>query len=219
MPTENVSSPLVAHHHNLWLIHTPSYHAAIIRLQQGGLVLWGAPPFTQALATSIAMLGELQHVIVGSSDFIGAAHAWQKAFPNCQFWASPGVRSAAQKQGKQIAFSNDLWASPDPTWSSELDQLLLKNDPCEAIFYHYESKTLLVEGFVTQPQGLLSRWLKGSHNGVLEVAKKHRSNRTNQENSRRALEYFRLLAPEYLIGRSIGLTDQVEQLLNLQKDQ
>lgn len=213
MPTENVSSPLQAHGEHLWLVHHNEYHSAVIRLQDASILLWGAPSFSQALATQIALLGQLKHVLICSAQQLGDVDAWQQAFPNCRFWASPGARRQASQQGLNAVFSNDLGASPDPTWSAELDQLLCRSADQEVILYHYASQTLLIEGLLAEPTSLMPRWLGAATGGELSVPKRFLRNEDNRQQSKQAMAYLALLKPQFLLLRTSGLHSQGSEMI------
>lgn len=216
MKSNSVSSLLVCHSENVWLISGASQHAALIRLANGELLLWGAPTFDRALATEIAMLGVLKHLLICSANSLDDLQNWRNALPNCQLWACPGARRAASKQGLQVNFTNDLGASPDPNWSAVMDQLLFttSNDG-EVILYHYESKTLIIEHLLSATSSnLLKRLVNRDQSQPVRVAKSLLRSESDKTKTVELLNYMSVLKADYIYGRDIGLLENAQDIVD-----
>lgn len=216
MKSNSVSSLLVCHSENVWLISGASQHAALIRLANGELLLWGAPSFDRALATEIAMLGVLKHLLICSASSLDDLQNWRNALPNCQLWACPGARRAANKQGLQVNFTNDLGASPDPNWSAVMDQLLFTtSSDGEVMLYHYHSKTLLVEHlFSPASKGLISRFRNNAQANAIRINKAFLRQDADKEATKNILKYFSMLEPSFILGREIGLLGEAKPAID-----
>jgi hypothetical protein len=99
---------------------------------------------------AVSRLGPVGHLV--SSNFLHYAHiaAWKQRFPEATAWASPGVRERAAAQGIAVTFDDDLKDVPDPAWSDDIDQLIMRGTRVmrEVVFFHRSSKTLILTDLI-----------------------------------------------------------------------
>lgn len=178
---------------DLWHIEGDDESAALIRLTSGKILMWGAPQYSEALHQQIAAIGQPAHLLIPSPAALGDVGTWCTQLKECKFWAAAGVRRAANKRQISCRFAYDLGASPDPNWSSEMDQLIVNmaHGVSDILLFHYASETLLASSCLTIKQG----W----RNKRLAVAASTRRQIANKADLPRLMQHLEQLAPQHLL--------------------
>jgi hypothetical protein len=135
--------------------HYPT-RMAVIRLDNGDLVIWSPTALTEALRAAVDALGTVRHLVAPNAlhhVFIGD---WKGAWPGALLYAPPGLRA----KRKDLAFDADLGDAPMPSWDGAIDQVMLANAiATEIVFFHRESGTVLFTDLLQQlPAGWFSGW-------------------------------------------------------------
>jgi hypothetical protein len=150
---------------DLWLAEGPVLVAAagfhyptrmvIIRLANGGLILWSPIALTPALKSAVDALGPVAHLIGPNNLHHMALGDWQAAYPAAQLHAAP--RLAAKRPDLRVDAT--LGPTLPPGWAGEVDQVVIENRiTTEVVFYHRASRTVIFTDLLQQlPPG----WFKG----------------------------------------------------------
>lgn len=131
----------------------------VIRLENGGLWIVSPVPLDDPLATQLATLGPVEHIVAPSCFhhlFAGPAH---ERYPGAMLWAAPGL---ARKR-PDLRFDGELLGER-PTWTDEIDRCLVDGVPRirEVVFFHRRSRSLLCFDYlfnVHQEHHTLTRWV------------------------------------------------------------
>lgn len=134
----------------LWIVDQPfSFFGArigvrmtIIRLEDGRLWIHSPVPLSEELADAIDGLGVVSALIAPSLYhhlYVGAA---ARRWPSAAVYAAPGL---AEKQ-RDLQGAEVLTDAPPELWRHQIDQHVIGGIPRvnEVVFFHRESKTLLV---------------------------------------------------------------------------
>jgi len=116
---------------------------AVVRLRDGGLFVHSPAPLSGELRSALDELGPVRFVVPAS-----ALHGhlfmeqYRDAYPRVELFAAPEL----PRRRPDLAFADELGDEPDPRWSSELDQALLRGHRLfpEVVFLHRATRTLLV---------------------------------------------------------------------------
>ena len=114
---------------------------AVIRLSGGALFIWSPIALSEDLRAAVDALGEVHFVIAPNSLHHLFLGEWQRAYPGARLYAPPGLR----ERRKDLVFDGDLDDAPNPDWSVEIDQVLVRGNliTTEAVFFHRRSRTVL----------------------------------------------------------------------------
>ena len=129
----------------------------VVRLPAGGLWIQSPIPWTPALRTALARLGEVRHVVAPNCYHDECLKEFQTEYPAARFHAAPGL--AAQRQ--HIRFAADpLSNTAHPDWQNTIDQHLVQGMPRfnEVIFLHRASRSLIITD-IAMNFGSDSGWL------------------------------------------------------------
>lgn len=136
--------------------HYPT-RMAVIRLPDSSLFIWSPVPLTADLRSEVDRVGTVAHIVAPNSLHHLSIPDWQRAYPDAQVYAPPGLR---QKR-KDIRFDQDLNDKPPPAWAGEIDQVLMAGNAIttEAVFFHGKSGTVLFTDLLQQlPPDWFSGW-------------------------------------------------------------
>ncbi len=100
----------------------------VVQLQGGGLWIYAPVALTDGLATELAEMGSIDHIVSPNADHTEHAQVWAKAFPSARLW---DIETLAPDQAEEA-------------WQGQLHQLLVRVRPGrrEAVFCHRPSRTL-----------------------------------------------------------------------------
>lgn len=151
---------------NIWITDGPAITAAagfhyptrmaVIRLTNGDLVLWSPTALTDDLRAEIETLGTVRHLVAPNSLHHTFLSEWQRAYPDAEAYAPPGLR----EKRMDIRFSVDFSDSPIAAWAGEIDHAIIWGNriTTEVVFFHRESGTAIFTDLIQQfPRG----WFKG----------------------------------------------------------
>ena len=96
--------------------------------------------------------GRVQHIVSPNKLHHVFLKQWQDRFPSARLYASPGLKE--RKVAKGLKFHTTLTSKPDPTYISEIDQILFGEGSglTEVIFYHKPSRTVLLTDCVQRQE-------------------------------------------------------------------
>lgn len=122
----------------------------VLRLQSGELLLHSPTRRTPALAEAIEALGPVRHLVAPSTGHWQFVEEWQRAHPDAQVWAVPGLRSRGQVRRSALRIDRDLGETAPGEWAQEVEQGIVKGGGgfSEAWFFHRPSRTLLLTDLV-----------------------------------------------------------------------
>lgn len=115
----------------------------VVRLPSGGVWIHSPIPWTAALRSEVAAIGDIRHVIGPNRFHDECLREFQAEYPNASFHAAPGLAELR----RDVRFvDTPLTDSPHPDWADVLDQHLVKGMPRlnEVIFLHRPSRTLIL---------------------------------------------------------------------------
>lgn len=130
---------------------------AVMQLADGSLFVWSPIDLTDALKTSVDVLGPVRHIVEPNALHHLHLAAWKHAYPDAVLHAPPGLR---QKR-TDIAFHADLGDNAHPDWAGQIDQVLIHGNriTTETVFFHRPSGTVLFCDLLQQiPPHLLTGW-------------------------------------------------------------
>ena len=114
----------------------------VVRLGDGGLVLFSPLPGVEQAADEIRALGEVRAIVAPNlMHHLGLAPA-ARLFPGARVYGPRGL----EKKCPDVAITGTLDGAPDPLWSAEIDQVAVGGMPKldEVAFFHRPSKTLFL---------------------------------------------------------------------------
>jgi hypothetical protein len=135
--------------------HYPT-RMAVIRLDDGGLVIWSLVALTAELKAAVEALGAVHLIIAPNSLHHVFLSEWIEACPGAKVYAAPGLR---EKRG-DIRFDADLDDTPPPAWAGQMDQVVVNGNAItrEVVFFHRKSGTVLFTDLIQQ---LAPGWFSG----------------------------------------------------------
>jgi Domain of unknown function (DUF4336) len=156
---------------DIWIIDGQAIHfyampfstrATVVRLSGGDIWVHSPTRLSADLATEVAALGPVAHLV--APNWLHYAHMarWQARFPKARSWAAPGVRARAESRGVALKFDADLEDTAPPGWRGEIDQMIVQGSRIhrEAVFFHHKSKTLILTDLIENFEpGHLKWWM------------------------------------------------------------
>lgn len=129
---------------------------AVMRLADGGLLVWSPVGLTDTLHAQVNALGPVRHIVAPNTLHHLYIPEWKNAFPEAKLHAAPGL----PEKRKDIAFDEILGDAPPPGWAGEIDQLVMKNAIAdEVVFFHVKSGTVLFTDLIQHfPRGWFRGW-------------------------------------------------------------
>ncbi|WP_437484346.1 DUF4336 domain-containing protein [Sorangium sp. So ce1014] len=122
-------------------LHFP-VRSPVVRLGDGGLILFSPLPGVEQVAGEIRALGEVRAIVAPNlMHHLGLAPA-ARAFPGARLYGPRGLREKCP----DVTFTGVLDGAPDPLWSAEIDQVAVGGVPRldEVAFFHRPSSTLFL---------------------------------------------------------------------------
>ncbi|MDB5038432.1 MAG: hypothetical protein JWQ35_1960 [Bacteriovoracaceae bacterium] len=118
----------------------------ICRLPNNQLWIWSPIQIDQQLKTEIDSLGDVAYVVAPNRYHHLFLSSVREFFPNALFYCAPGL----EIKRKDVRFDGTLNSEVLHPWSSSFDQINLKGSHSynEVIFFHKESKTLIVTDLI-----------------------------------------------------------------------
>lgn len=149
---------------------------AVIRLKDGGLLLWSPVAIKDGLDHEVVALGPVRQLIAPNRLHHMFLGDWAARFPEAHILAAPGVAEARP----DLNVSTELPSMS--MWAGELDQVLLRNRIAdELVLFHRVSGTVLFCDLIQHfPPGWFSGWrglvarLDGMSGAVPTVPRKFR---------------------------------------------
>ncbi|MCB1396177.1 MAG: DUF4336 domain-containing protein [Rhodobacter sp.] len=127
----------------------------VLRLGDGGLVLWSPVQPTRALRDAVADLGPVRALVAPNRLHHLFLGDWAQAFPQARLLAAPGV---AQKR-PDLTIAGELGDTPPDDWADAIDTRLIPNTIApEVLLFHRESGTALVCDLL---QNMAADWYHG----------------------------------------------------------
>lgn len=131
---------------------------SVIRLENGDLLLHSPIRYTPELAEALEAIGPIRHLVAPNVAHWTFVKAWQDAYPQATTWGVPGLRNRRQVRHAGLRIDRDLQEAPEPEWAGELEQAIVPGAAGfrEAVFFHTQSRTLLLVDLVQnlQPEKL-----------------------------------------------------------------
>lgn len=118
----------------------------VIRLGSGSLLLHSPIPIHQGLKEEIDSLGEVKYLIAPNRFHHLHITQCSRSFPDAELWAAPGL---AEKR-KDVKFDGVIVDETSFGSGAEIEQFLFEGIPLinEVVFYHSESKTLILTDLI-----------------------------------------------------------------------
>lgn len=137
---------------------------AVIRLDDGGLLVWSPVAISDPLRAEVDALGPVRAIVTPTAMHSVSLTAWKDAYPNAVLYAAPGSR----KRSRGIAFDADLSDEPPSTWREQIDQVLVRGNliATEAVFFHRKSGTAL---FADLLQNYAETWFSGANKMIARM--------------------------------------------------
>ncbi|MGO4684751.1 DUF4336 domain-containing protein [Hyphomicrobium sp. 2TAF46] len=151
---------------NIWLADGPEVKVigfryptrmVVIRLTNGGLLIWSPVALSEDLRRELQALGEVHHLVAPNSLHHLFLDEWQEAYPLARLYGTPGLRV----RRKDLDLHAELGDVPPPEWAADLDQVLMRGNriTTEVVFFHKHSGTVLFTDLLQQfPVGWFHGW-------------------------------------------------------------
>lgn len=121
---------------------------SVVRLSGEGGGLWLHSPIRldRGLKERLDVLGPVRFVVCPNRLHHLFAGEYFGAYPEASIYASPGLH----EKRPDLPFHGVLGDAPEPGWAQDLDQAFFQGDRQlrEVVFYHRESRTLIVADLV-----------------------------------------------------------------------
>ena len=118
----------------------------VVRLPSGKLWIWSPIALDEELATALAQLGEVAHLVEPNLLHHLALAAWQERWPEARAYAPPGLA----KRYPSLRFHAELQDEPIPEFEGVIKQVVVRGSFFmeEVLFLHAPSGTLFVGDLV-----------------------------------------------------------------------
>lgn len=134
--------------------HYPT-RMAVMRLSDGGLVIWSPTALSDTLRAGVDTLGPVRHIIAPNRLHHMALPDWHTAYPEALVHALPGT---AEKR-PEVRFASNLEDTPHLAWAGEIDQIVVPNTIAdEVVLFHRLSGTVI---FTDLLQNFPPDWFTG----------------------------------------------------------
>ena len=135
---------------NLWDYNAPlsilgmslGHRMTVARLQNGALWVHSPVAYTPELATELAALGPVEHVVAPNAMHDTYLEGWFQAYPEARFHGARGF----SKFRPDLKFTDQLGDTADAAWADQFDQHMVRGMPRlnEVVFLHRPSRTLIL---------------------------------------------------------------------------
>ncbi|MFT3810569.1 MAG: DUF4336 domain-containing protein [Micropepsaceae bacterium] len=129
---------------------------AVIRLADGGLLIWSPIALTPALRDAVTALGEVRFLAAPNTLHHLFLEGWQRAFPRAALHAAPGL----DRKRRDLSIAATLSETPPAAWTADIDQAVFVTAiTTETVFFHRPSSTVLFTDLIQHfPQGWFTGW-------------------------------------------------------------
>lgn len=130
---------------------------AVLRLADGGLVLWSPVACDAALRAAVGDLGPVRHLVAPNSLHHLAMGEWQGAYPDATLHAAPGLA----KKRPDLRIDATLGDVAPAAWAGQIELCLVPGNVItqEVVFFHRASGTVPFTDLLQQfPEGWFSGW-------------------------------------------------------------
>jgi hypothetical protein len=135
--------------------HYPT-RMAVIRLENGDLLVWSPTALAEDLRAAVAALGPVRFIVAPNTLHHSFIAQWCEAWPSARCFAVPQLAAARP----DLRIHGDLTDTPQVEWHQQIDQVVLPPTSImtEVVFFHRQSGTVL---FTDLLQNLPPRWYRG----------------------------------------------------------
>jgi hypothetical protein len=114
----------------------------ILRLEDGGLILFSPLPTVEQAAGELRTIGEVRAIVAPNLMHHLGLEPAARLFPEARLYGRRGLH----EKRRDLRFTGVLDDAPDPLWSAEIDQVAVGGMPRldEVVFFHRPSKTLFL---------------------------------------------------------------------------
>ena len=119
-----------------------------VRLANKKLWIHAPTPLSNALKTEINDIGDVGYLFCGNNLHNMFFMDWVYAYPQAEAWVTPGIPKKLSSLDNYDIFKENIWIE-------EFDTASMKEVPKfdETVFYHYDSKSLIVTDLVQNHGG------------------------------------------------------------------
>ena len=121
---------------------------SVVRLsgEGGGLWLHSPVALDRRLREALEELGRVRFVVCPNRGHHMFAGQYFAAYPDASVFAAPGL----SEKRPDLPFDGVLGDEPEPGWGQDLEQAIFRGERLlrEVVFYHQESRTLIVTDLV-----------------------------------------------------------------------
>jgi hypothetical protein len=134
----------------------------VVRLPSGDLWVHSPIAWSDRLATSLADLGRVRHLVAPNTLHYWYLPDWRDRFPTARTYGAPGVSQTARRP---LVLDETLGDQAPDAWEDAFDQCLVPGSLLtEVDFLHRASRTLIITDLIEnfEPQrvrNVLLRWL------------------------------------------------------------
>ncbi len=140
----------------------------IIRQNDNNLWLHSPVAINESRINAIKELGAVSHIIAPNNLHHLFVNDWFEHFPDAKVWVAPDLPGKLPK----LTFYGVLGETPETSWKDDIDQVYFQGSNIlpEMIFFHRQSRTLIVTDFIQNHDPAKNNWfwkIVKRFNGVL----------------------------------------------------
>ena len=140
----------------IWVVDSGPMHGllplrmTVIRLPDGGLLLYSPTRSTPALRAELDAIGPMRVLLAPNVAHWMYAAEWQRTYPQAQTWAAPGLGKRKQVQEAGLRIDHELGHEAPASWGGMLDLIEVPGALgfAEFALFHRPSRTLMLADLV-----------------------------------------------------------------------
>ncbi len=143
----------------VWVVDAEPLHAlglplpvrmTVFRLASGDLLLHSPTRFSLGLKHQLEREGRIRYLVAPNIAHWMFLRDWQRACPDAETFAAPGLRHRSSVQRSGVRLDHDLSADAPPAWAAEIEQVAVPGSLNfqEIAFFHRSSRTLVLTDLV-----------------------------------------------------------------------
>jgi hypothetical protein len=133
----------------------------VIRLAEGDLWLHSPTRFSEPLKRELEQFGPIRHLVAPNVAHWSFLQDWQRACPEAETWAAPGLRERASVKKAGLRLDHDLGDTAPEAWAGEIGQTVVPGGGGfrEVDFFHAATHTLVLTDLVVNLEAEKLPWL------------------------------------------------------------
>ncbi|WP_417559718.1 DUF4336 domain-containing protein [Marinomonas sp.] len=129
-----------------WYTMPYTTRMTVIRLNSGEIWIHSPAKISDELISEVNALGKVSYLVSPNKIHHLFMQEWMQQYPEAKSYAPPGL----EEKRPDLHFDRALKDASEPEWQEQIEQLIFKGSKVmeEVIFFHRESKTLIVTDLI-----------------------------------------------------------------------